>query len=160
MFTKFGAALAVLLATSAFAGRADARECHQQRRIEQGVRSGELNPREARRLEARETHLDREVARDRALNGGTLTPREKVKVERQQNRVSRSIYRQKHDLRWGGRGARHRRRSRSVGAPPPRQRGASSTVRTRFSSASGRIGLPSSSVSRSSTPWWTIAPSV
>ncbi len=99
MVTKFGAALAVLLATSAFAGRVDARECNQQRRIEQGVHSGALNPREARRLEGREMHLDREVARDRAFHGGTLTPREKVKVERQENRVSRSIYREKHDLR-------------------------------------------------------------
>jgi hypothetical protein len=99
MVTKFGAALAVLLATSAFAGHPDARECNQQRRIEQGVRSGELNRRETRRLEGREMHIDREVARDRARNDGTLTGRERAKVERQQNRVSRSIYREKHDRR-------------------------------------------------------------
>ena len=99
MVTKYGAALAVLLATSAFAGNVDARERHLQYRIDQGIRSGELNRREAARLEGRERHIDREIARDRALNGGYLTPREHLRVERQENRLSRSVYREKHDLR-------------------------------------------------------------
>ncbi len=99
MITKYGAALAVLLATSAFAGNVDARERNLQYRIDQGVRSGELNRRETARLEGRERHIDREIARDRAFHGGYLTPREHLRVERQENRLSRSVYREKHDLR-------------------------------------------------------------
>jgi hypothetical protein len=73
------------------------RQRAQQERIGQGIENGSLNSREAGRLEKQETHVNREVARDRAANGGTLTPAEKARVNRQQNRESKRIYRQKHD---------------------------------------------------------------
>ena len=73
------------------------RQREQQKRIGEGIENGSLNAREASRLEKQETHINREVARDRAANGGTLTPAEKAKVNRQQNRESKRIYRQKHD---------------------------------------------------------------
>jgi len=73
------------------------RQREQQKRIGEGIENGSLNAREASRLEKQETHINREVARDRAANGGTLTPAEKAKVNRQQNRESKHIYRQKHD---------------------------------------------------------------
>ncbi len=73
------------------------RQREQQKRIGEGIENGSLNAREASRLEKQETHVNREVARDRAANGGTLTPDEKAKVNRQQNRESKRIYRQKHD---------------------------------------------------------------
>lgn len=81
----------------ALAGEVDRREANQQARIAEGVESGQLTPRETARLERREAKIDREVKRDRALNGGTLTPRERAKVNREQNRVSGAIYREKHD---------------------------------------------------------------
>ncbi len=100
MITKLGAALVgALLATSAHAAEVDRREVNQQARIEQGVRSGQLNRREAGRLEAREGRIERELGRDRALNGGHLTGRERARIERQENRVSRSIYADKHNRR-------------------------------------------------------------
>jgi hypothetical protein len=73
------------------------RQREQQKRIGEGIENGSLNAREASRLEKQETHVNCEVARDRAANGGTLTPAEKAKVNRQQNRESKRIYRQKHD---------------------------------------------------------------
>jgi hypothetical protein len=73
------------------------RQRAQQQRIGEGIENGSLNSREASRLERQETHLNREVARDRAANGGVLTPAEKGKINRQQNRESKRIYRQKHD---------------------------------------------------------------
>ena len=51
----------VVMAGSASAGtpRYDARQAHQQQRIGNGVQSGALTAREARRLEAGQVHLDR-----------------------------------------------------------------------------------------------------
>ena len=69
----------------------------QQERIGQGIKSGQLTPAEAARLENQEKHINGEVAHDRAANGGTLTPAEKAKINHQQNKESRRIYRQKHD---------------------------------------------------------------
>jgi len=69
----------------------------QQERVGQGIKSGQLTPAEAARMENQEKHINREVARDRAANGGTLTPGERARVNHQQNKVSRHIYRQKHD---------------------------------------------------------------
>ncbi|SRR6266496_3366889 len=73
------------------------RKINQQKRIAQGVKTGQLTPKETARLEHREAHINRETRRMKAANGGTLTPAEKAKITRQQNHVSRDIYRQKHD---------------------------------------------------------------
>jgi hypothetical protein len=90
-------ALSLCFAPSAEAGRIHGRKTNQQDRIAQGVASGQLNPRETARLETREAHLNREVARMRADNDGALTARQHARVERQQDRLSRNIYQQKHD---------------------------------------------------------------
>ena len=73
------------------------RKENQQDRIAQGVKSGELTPRETANLENKEAAINHETRADRAANGGKLTPAEKTKVNRQQNRVSRDIYRDKHN---------------------------------------------------------------
>ena len=72
------------------------REARQERRIGQGVRSGELTARETYRLEKEQVRLRNVEARYRA-SGDRLTPRERYKLERDLNRTSRDIYRQKHD---------------------------------------------------------------
>ena len=84
-------------AAPAEAGTIANREGRQQRRISQGVSSGQLTARETARLEGREAHLNREIGAMRSSNGGSLTPGERVLVQRQQNSISRGIYRQKHD---------------------------------------------------------------
>ena len=79
--------LGLMLSTTALAQAPLVRAGAEQARITQGVASGELTGREAARLERREMHINREIARGA---GGR-------RVERQQNRLSRSIYREKHD---------------------------------------------------------------
>lgn len=73
----------------------NARERNQQRRINQGIRSGELTRREARRLEANEARIRTDERFARA--DGKVTPRERARLQRELNRESRGIYRQKHD---------------------------------------------------------------
>jgi len=76
------------------------RDANQQQRIEQGLQSGQLDTREAGRLEREEQHIDRTQAR--ALkSGGTLTPQEQARIQREQNQVSRDIYRDKHNAATG-----------------------------------------------------------
>ena len=76
------------------------RQHDQQQRIAQGMQSGQLTPREARRLESEQYRFDREEARMRASGGG-LSGRERNRLEEQQDRMSRQIYRQKHDGQRG-----------------------------------------------------------
>ena len=94
--------LAMAMSVPALAARADRRAVRQQQRIARGMKSGELNNREASRLEKREAKIDGQVAADRAANGGKLTPAERRQVQREQNRTSRAIFLQKHDAQTAG----------------------------------------------------------
>jgi hypothetical protein len=82
----------------ALAGGANvkARQVHQQRRIGQGVQSGELTRRETRHLERNAAAIHRSIVHDR-IDGGAFTPRERAKAQHRLNHQSRAIYRQKHD---------------------------------------------------------------
>lgn len=71
------------------------RQHHQQERIQQGIRSGELTQREAARLQRQQAHLNRMESRFKA--DGELTAAERAKLRRQAERYSDNIYRQKHD---------------------------------------------------------------
>ena len=73
------------------------RKQNQQKRIANGVKSGELTPHETARIENKESKINKEVRQDRKANGGNLTNKEKAKVNRQQNKVSKEIYKEKHD---------------------------------------------------------------
>jgi hypothetical protein len=72
------------------------REARQQRRIAQGVKSGELTAKETYRLEKEQVRLRNLEGRLRD-SGDRLTPKERARLERDLNRASRDIYRQKHD---------------------------------------------------------------
>src|SRR6266705_5932209 len=71
------------------------RNVSQQRRIEQGVASGELTNREAARLERGQARDN--AAQARAGADGKVGPNEQRRLQRQENRQSRRIYREKHD---------------------------------------------------------------
>ena len=71
------------------------RDVNQQRRIEQGVASGELTKREAARLERGQARDN--AAQARAGADGKVGPNEQRRLQRQENRQSRRIYREKHD---------------------------------------------------------------
>lgn len=73
----------------------DAREANQEKRIQQGVASGQLTPREATRLEKGEARIEKAEARAKA--DGTVTAQERKHMGQMQNRESHAIAQQKHD---------------------------------------------------------------
>ena len=75
--------------------RINHRQANQQRRIAQGVKSGELNRPETARLESREAKIQND--KKEAKSDGVVTPKERAKLRREENRTSRAIHRQKHD---------------------------------------------------------------
>jgi hypothetical protein len=100
----FNAKAVVVTVALAFAGGAlaqtatpgiDKRQANQEKRIDQGVKSGELNKREAARLEKREGKL--QADKEKAAADGKVTKKERRQLNREANRDSKAIYRQKHD---------------------------------------------------------------
>ena len=75
--------------------RIDQRQQNQERRIEQGQKSGALTDREAARLDRGQERVQK--MEDKAAADGKVGARERVRIERAQDKQSRRIYRQKHD---------------------------------------------------------------
>lgn len=75
------------------------RKGYQQRRIANGVRSGQMTPREAAHVERQEGAINREEHAMRAQDNGHLTAGDRHVLAAQQNAESRRIYRDKHNLR-------------------------------------------------------------
>ena len=73
----------------------DKRQEMQQKRIDQGVQSGELNKREAARLERRQERVGK--MEDKAKADGTVTRKERAKIHHAQDQQSKRIHREKHD---------------------------------------------------------------
>ena len=78
-------------------GRIGQRRENQQDRIAQGIRSGQLTPREASNLENKEQGVNREIGGMRQANGGKLSKADKQVVNQQQNKLSKQIYNKKHN---------------------------------------------------------------
>jgi hypothetical protein len=89
-------ALTGLIASSMFAGPKTAYK-NQQQRIAQGVKSGQLTPRETGHLENRERAINGEVRADKRANGGQLTAGERARVNAQHQNLSKQIYTDKHN---------------------------------------------------------------
>ena len=75
----------------------DQRQDRQERRIEQGVRSGELTPRETARLERGQARI-RQMERQ-ALADGRISRRERAAIDREQDKHNQLIARLKHNAR-------------------------------------------------------------
>ena len=75
------------------------RDVNQQTRIEQGLKSGELNTKEAAKLEREESKVDRLQAN--GLKDGKVPPAEKARLQAAQNQTSRDIYAAKHNAATG-----------------------------------------------------------
>ena len=95
----FAAAVAAALALPALAQtntpRADQRQANQEKRIEQGVQSGQLNAREAARLGKGQAKVQK--VEDRAKADGKVTRKERAALHHAQDKQSRHIAKQKHD---------------------------------------------------------------
>ena len=83
------------LAQTTSTPRVDKRQENQDKRIEQGVKSGELNKKEAARLEKGQARVQK--MEDKAAADGKITKKEKVKIEHAQDVQSKHVARQKHD---------------------------------------------------------------
>jgi CRISPR/Cas system-associated endoribonuclease Cas2 len=68
---------------------------NQERRIQQGVNSGALTPKEAGKLEAREAKIKQDEARMKS--DGQLSAKERKKLNKELDNASDRIYKQKHD---------------------------------------------------------------
>ena len=73
----------------------DQRQINQERRIEQGVASGQLTPREAARMQRQQNRVA--AAEADAKADGRVTATERARLHAMQDRNSRRIQRQKHD---------------------------------------------------------------
>ena len=82
-------------------GEIGQRRENQQDRIANGIRSGQLTPRETSNLENKEQGVNREVKGMRQANGGKLTNAERKAVNQQQNKLSNQIYNKKHNAKKG-----------------------------------------------------------
>lgn len=94
------AALVAAFALPAFAQttstpRIDQRQVNQERRIDQGVKSGQLNQKEAARLEKGQARVQK--MENKAVADGKVTAKESRRIERAQDKQSRKIAREKHD---------------------------------------------------------------
>ena len=73
----------------------DQRQANQEQRINQGVASGQLNKREANRLNRQQRHINK--VENKAKSDGVVTKKERAKIATAQNRASRHLTREKHD---------------------------------------------------------------
>ena len=87
---------------AAHAGEVHNRIRNQQARIEQGIRSGQLTPGEAFRLERREATINARRQADLAGHGGHLTPGDYRRLNAREDSVSGQIYVAKHNHQRGG----------------------------------------------------------
>jgi hypothetical protein len=89
------AAAALPVAAQTSTPLVDQRQQNQEARIQQGVQSGQLTPREAAKLEKGQAKV--QAAEDKAKADGKVTAKERAKLAKKQNRQSRKIYKEKHD---------------------------------------------------------------
>lgn len=89
--------LAVLMPLAASAQGVRGREANQQRRIGQGLESGQLTAGGAAGLESRESRINASRTADLAANGGHLTAGESRNLNRRENAASERIFTDKHN---------------------------------------------------------------
>lgn len=92
----FAVSLTALGCSAAFAQAGTVqRDINQQTRIEGGLQSGQLNTREAARLERGQARVER--MQSRALSDGTLSNAERARLGHAQNEQSAAIARARHN---------------------------------------------------------------
>ena len=75
------------------------RDVNQQKRIDQGLQSGQLTTKEASQLEKGEARIEK--MEQRADADGKMTDAEKRRIEQAQNKESQQIYQDKHNAQTG-----------------------------------------------------------
>jgi hypothetical protein len=72
------------------------RAANQNKRIDQGVKSGALSQGQARQLHQEDKSIRKEERQDAARNGGHITRQQQKQLNQQENQVSKQIYQEKH----------------------------------------------------------------
>ena len=89
----------VLMSGVAFAEnetpRIDQRQTNQEQRVDQGIASGQLNEREADRLNTQQGQINK--MEEKAKSDGVMTKNERARIAAAQDRAARHIAREKHD---------------------------------------------------------------
>jgi demethoxyubiquinone hydroxylase (CLK1/Coq7/Cat5 family) len=75
--------------------RIDQRQANQEKRIEQGAKSGELTTKETAKLEKGQAKVQKKE--DKAVADGKVTKKEQKHIEHAQDQQSKKIEREKHD---------------------------------------------------------------
>ena len=75
--------------------RVDQREANQEKRIDQGIASGQLNAKETHRLDTQQARV--QVAEANAKADGKVTKGERKHLDKMQDRASKNIHTEKHD---------------------------------------------------------------
>jgi len=104
--TAVAVAIGTLFAGAAFAQSdfgIERRDAYLDSRIDRGVETGRITPREAVRLESQQERIERLEARARA--DGRLSVQERARIDHAQDRLSRDIHRESND-RQGTNGGR------------------------------------------------------
>ena len=73
----------------------DKRQAEQQKRIDQGVKSGELTATEAARMEKGQERI--QAMEDKAKADGKVTAKERARINQAQDVQSRHVAKEKHD---------------------------------------------------------------
>ncbi len=125
------------------------RNIHQQQRIDEGLRSGELTTEEAAWLQREQGRIARVQAE--ALQDGDVTEGEGERIARMQDRASDDIYQEKHNRETGDPESPSARRmqagvERNIRQQMRIQRGID--VRRAYGAGSGGIGLRSGAAKR------------
>lgn len=89
------AAAALPVAAQTSTPSVDQRQQNQEARIQQGVQSGQLTPKETAQLEKGQAKV--QVAEDKAKADGKVTSKERAKLAKKQDKQSKKIYKEKHD---------------------------------------------------------------
>jgi len=69
----------------------------QDRRINQGIRRGQINPNEAQQLRQEDSSIRNQERTDASANNGHLTGGERRQINREENAESRQIYQDRHN---------------------------------------------------------------
>jgi len=94
-FAVFAALAVPAFAQTSSTPRIDQRQANQERRIDQGVKSGQLNQKEAARLDKGQARIQK--MENKAMADGKMTKKERARIENAQDRESQRISREKHD---------------------------------------------------------------
>ncbi len=91
-------AITLAFATSSYAvdtPKIDSREAKQEQRIDQGIRSGALTPKEEAKLDAGQAKVEK--MEEKAKADGTVTKHERKRIKHEQNVQDKKIHNMKHN---------------------------------------------------------------